>query len=50
MPFVQLKEFSPFINFNDNKEVAKVGFDITFDMSALDVYNKLMKVTLFVAG
>tara|TARA_B100000282_G_C31610185_1_gene434318 strand:+ start:280 stop:777 length:498 start_codon:yes stop_codon:yes gene_type:complete len=50
MPYVQLETFSPFIDHFDNKEVAKVGLTIGYQVPKLRTEMRMIDVVLFCAG
>lgn len=50
LPFINLKTFESFTDNRDNKEVAKVGLRIIYDIPALAVKNKALEVVLKVSG
>ena len=50
MPYVDLQTFSPFIEHFDNKEVAKVGLTIGYNVPKLRVKSRMLEIVLFAAG
>ena len=50
MPFVSLQQFQVFIDRNDNKQVAKVGVQITYGIPLLDNAIRSMEVMLYMGG
>tara|TARA_Y100000593_G_C4222258_1_gene292489 strand:+ start:221 stop:715 length:495 start_codon:yes stop_codon:yes gene_type:complete len=50
MPFVSLGGFQVFIDRFDNKEVAKVGIQITYTVPLIDQAIRTMEVMLYVGG
>ena len=50
MPFVSLGGFQVFVERFDNKEVAKVGIQITYGVPLLDAATRSMEVMLYVGG
>ena len=50
MPYVNLKTFTPLVDRLDNKEVAKVGIRITYDVPKLNSGDKILEVILYVGG
>ena len=50
MPFVSLLGFQVFVDRNDNKEVGKVGVQITYSIPLIDQAVRSMEVMLYVGG
>tara|TARA_B100001123_G_scaffold437566_1_gene570030 strand:- start:18820 stop:19302 length:483 start_codon:yes stop_codon:yes gene_type:complete len=50
MPFITLKDFTTFTDHLDNKDVAKIGIRVTFDIPLLNAFDKQVQVMLYVAG
>jgi len=50
MPFVSLLGFQVFVDRNDNKEVGKVGIQITYNIPLIDQAVRSMEVMLYVGG
>lgn len=50
MPFVSLLGFQVFVDRKDNKEVGKVGIQITYNIPLIDQAVRSMEVMLYVGG
>lgn len=50
LPFISLKTFESFVDNRDNKEVAKVGLRIIYDIPNLAIKNKALEVIFRVSG
>lgn len=50
MPFVSLDGFQVFVDRHDNKEVAKVGIQVTYKIPQLDNYIRSLEVMLYLGG
>lgn len=50
MPYVIPKKFQPVVENFNNKEVAKVGMKMTYDIPRLGVQDRGLEVLLYVAG
>jgi len=50
MPFVALSNFQVFVDRDDNKEVAKVAVQITYQIPKLDNLTRSIEVMLFMGG
>tara|TARA_Y100001938_G_C8064472_1_gene419347 strand:- start:643 stop:1137 length:495 start_codon:yes stop_codon:yes gene_type:complete len=50
MPFISLENFQVFVDREDNKQVAKVGIQITYTIPRLDKAVRSLEVMLFMGG
>ena len=50
MPFIELETFETFVENFDNKDIAKVGVRVGFNVPRLNIVNRKLEVVLFVAG
>lgn len=50
IPFINLKTFESFTDNRENKDTAKVGVRIIYDIPALAVTNKALEIVLYVSG
>lgn len=50
MPFVELETFESFIDHFDNQDIGKVGVKVGFNVPKLNIVNRKLEVTLYVAG
>ena len=50
MPFIELDTFESFIDHFDNKDIGKVGIRVGFNVPKLNITNRKVEVTLYVAG
>jgi len=50
MPFLELDTFESFIDHFDNQDIGKVGIRVGFNVPKLDIKNRRLEVTLYVAG
>ena len=50
MPFVELETFESFVEHFDNKDIAKIGIKIRYNVPQLNAYGLGMEVVLYVAG
>ena len=50
MPYVNLETFEAFVENYDNKEVAKVGIRITYNMPRIEKGKRSLEIMLYVGG
>ena len=50
MPFISLEEFQVFVDREDNKQVAKIGINITYRIPRLDSALRSLEVIMYMAG
>ena len=50
MPFISLEEFQVFVDREDNKQVAKIGINITYKIPRLDQALRSLEVMLYMGG
>ena len=50
MPFISLEGFQVFVDRNDNKEVAKIGIQITYRIPRLDTQLRTLEVMMYMGG
>ena len=50
MPFITPNTFEPLVEYFDNKEVAKIGFRITYDVPKAGISNQIIEVLIYAAG
>ena len=50
MPFIELETFEAFVENFDNKDIARVGVRVGFNVPRLNIVNRRLEIVLFVAG
>ena len=50
LPFVSLQEFQTFVDREDNKEVAKIGIQVTYTIPQLDKALRSLEIMLYMGG
>ena len=50
MPYIDLQTFESFTEHSDNKEVAKIGIRVTYNIPSIRVNGKILELIIYTAG
>ena len=50
MPFIQLDDFEPFVEREDNEHVAKIGIRVSYSVPTITMAKRSVEIILYVAG